>query len=588
VAQVRLALANAMRFVDDIFDETMQAIKDAGQWDNTIVLLTADNGGAIFPLNANNNYPLRGGKRSIFEGGYRVIQFLSGGWINKSSLHQKQSQDLMLGRKSDTFIFVQDWAPTFLEMVGGSDAVDHLYKKIVYQEDGTPVDPMEGNPMWKYLQNSLESSEPWVEKPKQLPRKVSYNSKLFYDVRPDETYKLMHTPAALPNFYIRKWAPIWPTDDEVIPDFGYISIMPCRPEGGYKPQECCLFKVSDDSGEDDPMVVTESECEDYASEAHELYIGAGDPKTSVAKACSKYHPTMGCKENSDGYLVPAGQTLLSNKGADQAMYSLWTQYGSAGPWISYNTETKKAAPIVHPTTKCVCEIIDPDITPGDVNAFIPTYQSPSICISLTKSGIDFDPVYAVPCKGFVRTPSQFGLKEYGAQGVDVDALADLAIDERKGEIGGVSTQTSQAIYRVFYSYVHRENFTEWPALAKWPYVTAKTNTCQQKKITPVPISITDVAPWFLNAGDGGERFKNANMCQPWNVTHSWCPAVSNPLQEPIEKFDSSGEWAQFEDGSRFYPILITDCDTLCAKNEFTTAFIGKNASNWGMAVLDGG
>jgi len=40
VAQVRLALANAMRFVDDIFDETMQAIKDAGQWDNTIVLLT--------------------------------------------------------------------------------------------------------------------------------------------------------------------------------------------------------------------------------------------------------------------------------------------------------------------------------------------------------------------------------------------------------------------------------------------------------------------------------------------------------------------------------------------------------------------
>lgn len=151
-----------MRFVDDIFDETMQAIKDAGQWDNTIVLLTgklllrlryfinlvfqlliwiwissiltisADNGGAIFPLNANNNYPLRGGKRSIFEGGYRVIQFLSGGWINKSPHHQKQSQDLMLGRKSDTFIFVQDWAPTFLEMVGGSDAVDHLYKKIVY------------------------------------------------------------------------------------------------------------------------------------------------------------------------------------------------------------------------------------------------------------------------------------------------------------------------------------------------------------------------------------------------------------------------------------------------------------------------
>jgi hypothetical protein len=189
---------------------------------------------------------------------------------------------------------------------------------------GTPVDPMEGNPMWKYLQNSLDSSVPWVEKPKQLPRKVSYNSRLFYDVRPDETYKLMHTPAALPNFYIRKWAPIWPADDEVIPDFGYISIMPCRPEGGDKPQECCLFKVSDDSGEDNPMVVTEGECKDYMKEATELYLGAGDPKTAVAKACSKY-PTLGCKETDNGDSVPAKNTLLSNKGADQKMYSLWTQ-----------------------------------------------------------------------------------------------------------------------------------------------------------------------------------------------------------------------------------------------------------------------
>jgi arylsulfatase A-like enzyme len=43
---MRLSVANAMRFVDDVFDETMQAIKDAGQWENTIVLFTSDNGGA--------------------------------------------------------------------------------------------------------------------------------------------------------------------------------------------------------------------------------------------------------------------------------------------------------------------------------------------------------------------------------------------------------------------------------------------------------------------------------------------------------------------------------------------------------------
>ena len=37
---MRLSLANAMRFVDDIFKDTMQAIKDANQWENTIVLFT--------------------------------------------------------------------------------------------------------------------------------------------------------------------------------------------------------------------------------------------------------------------------------------------------------------------------------------------------------------------------------------------------------------------------------------------------------------------------------------------------------------------------------------------------------------------
>lgn len=118
---MRLSAANAMRFVDDVFDETMQAIKDAGQWENTIVLFTSDNGGAIFPQSINNNFPLRGGKRSIFDGGYRVVQFLAGGWFNQDQAEQ--------GRKSDTFVFINDLAPTFLDMVGGSAAVDKLYKK---------------------------------------------------------------------------------------------------------------------------------------------------------------------------------------------------------------------------------------------------------------------------------------------------------------------------------------------------------------------------------------------------------------------------------------------------------------------------
>lgn len=38
---LRLATANGVTYVDDVFGETMKAIKNAGQWDNTIVLFTS-------------------------------------------------------------------------------------------------------------------------------------------------------------------------------------------------------------------------------------------------------------------------------------------------------------------------------------------------------------------------------------------------------------------------------------------------------------------------------------------------------------------------------------------------------------------
>lgn len=44
---LRRSTANAVRFVDDVFDQVVQSIKDSGQWDNTIVLFTSDNGGAM-------------------------------------------------------------------------------------------------------------------------------------------------------------------------------------------------------------------------------------------------------------------------------------------------------------------------------------------------------------------------------------------------------------------------------------------------------------------------------------------------------------------------------------------------------------
>ena len=76
---------------------------------------------------------------------------------------------------------------------------------------------MEGNPMWKYIQNSLSSKR----RMKQLPRKVSFNDKLFYDVTEDEMQNLMVTPEKLSVFYIRKWNVVLHKDADLTPDFGY-------------------------------------------------------------------------------------------------------------------------------------------------------------------------------------------------------------------------------------------------------------------------------------------------------------------------------------------------------------------------------
>jgi arylsulfatase B len=47
-------------------------------WNNTLLVAAADNGG---PLGSANNYPLRGGKMTNWQGGTRANAFVSGGVV---------------------------------------------------------------------------------------------------------------------------------------------------------------------------------------------------------------------------------------------------------------------------------------------------------------------------------------------------------------------------------------------------------------------------------------------------------------------------------------------------------------------------
>ena len=66
----RAKLVALIEHMDHGVGRVIAALKANGQWDNTIVVFTSDNGGQL-DVGANNG-PLRDGKQSVYEGGLRV------------------------------------------------------------------------------------------------------------------------------------------------------------------------------------------------------------------------------------------------------------------------------------------------------------------------------------------------------------------------------------------------------------------------------------------------------------------------------------------------------------------------------------
>jgi arylsulfatase I/J len=73
-------------YLDNDVGLVVAELKDRGYWDNTLVIFHADNGGEIMGAGicGGNNWPLRGGKFSNWEGGIRVNAFVTGGALPAS------------------------------------------------------------------------------------------------------------------------------------------------------------------------------------------------------------------------------------------------------------------------------------------------------------------------------------------------------------------------------------------------------------------------------------------------------------------------------------------------------------------------
>lgn len=424
----RMAMSNAIAFVDDIFGQVMESLKDRGQWNNTVVLFTSDNGGAIYASTASNNYPLRGSKFSSFDGGTRVPQFLTGGWLDQNMPLSTNNH------RSETFMFPQDWAPTLLEMAGG-DASQLLGK---HAETNGPY----GSAMWDYIAQSVQPGAENVDAQKM--RKASLSYYFFFDVQEDRTMKMVETGDGA-VMTPRKWAPVWPKDNDYLPGQVDLSVRPCRPGG--EALQCCYTDVLNDPEEDEPLT---ADCDAMRVEARELYPIEG-----------------GCDDSTRNSMCLAPLSVGSGVLPEDA--ALWSVMGSPGPWLNSNGHTVKEGI----SAGCICQVIEEGVNVSNVDSFTATIFSPFECHSSSDA-----PSGAIPCDGNLTIePQILDLNAFAEEGFPVESLAKVMEAEQTRTLAF----KIHLLVETWLPYVKREGYEDWPNLPKFPHNALGLDTCPEKE-----------------------------------------------------------------------------------------------------------
>jgi arylsulfatase A-like enzyme len=134
-------------FLDDGIANVTAALKRAGIYEETLIVFSSDNGGPTHDDEGtqSNNFPLRGGKNTLFEGGTRVVGFVAGAGIVKKgyALHEK--------------VHATDWLPSLVSMAtGGQD-----FRK--FAPAGEPPYLLgDGVDVWATLSSGAPSPRDWL------------------------------------------------------------------------------------------------------------------------------------------------------------------------------------------------------------------------------------------------------------------------------------------------------------------------------------------------------------------------------------------------------------------------------------------
>ena len=126
--------AAMVMLMDEVVGDVASALKARGMWDSTLMIFSSDNGGPVrLAENAANNWPLRGGKYSQFEGGIRAAAFVSGGVLPPQ----------VLGTSKGGIIHIADWYGTLCSLAG-IDAFDD-------RAAAAGLPPVDSLNVWPYL-----------------------------------------------------------------------------------------------------------------------------------------------------------------------------------------------------------------------------------------------------------------------------------------------------------------------------------------------------------------------------------------------------------------------------------------------------
>ncbi|XP_078355623.1 arylsulfatase I-like [Oculina patagonica] len=108
-SEERRKYAAMVASLDESVGSITKALKTKGMFDNSVIVFTTDNGGAPagFDWSQGSNYPFKGGKDTLWEGGVRGVAFVHSAMIAKK------------GRVSYDLMDATDWLPTFYHLAGG-------------------------------------------------------------------------------------------------------------------------------------------------------------------------------------------------------------------------------------------------------------------------------------------------------------------------------------------------------------------------------------------------------------------------------------------------------------------------------------